>query len=70
MKRNDESEVPNHRELLKSRVAVTPKEYAQIYRCSEGLVYKAIRDGEIKSIRVGNKIAIPTGPILAELGIE
>jgi excisionase family DNA binding protein len=55
---------------LKSRVAVTPKEYAQIYRCSEGLVYKAIRDGEIKSIRVGNKIAIPTGPILAELGIE
>ncbi|WP_199043152.1 excisionase family DNA-binding protein [Glycomyces salinus] len=43
---------------------LTPTEAAKVLRCSQGLLYSLLRDGQIPAIRMGAKrYAIPVRPV-------
>lgn len=37
----------------------TVVEYAELLRCSPGFVYRAIRSGKLKALRIGRLVRIP-----------
>ena len=45
-------------------------EAVKILPMSRNGVYSAVRRGEIKTVRLGKKILVPTGPLRRQLGIE
>ena len=47
-----------------------PTEAFQLLGIGRTLGYEKIRDGSITSIRVGQRLLIPTAPLLATLGVE
>lgn len=57
-------------ELL-ARPAVTVAEAAQLLGCGESTVYRAVDEGRfpVPPVRVGSRLAIPTRPLLALLGL-
>jgi Helix-turn-helix domain len=56
------------RQILE-RPAITPADALMLPISRNGL-YEAIRRGEIKSVKLGKKILVPTGPLRRQLGIE
>lgn len=46
---------------------LTPKELKEILRIGFNKVYDLIKNGDIKSLRVGNKIIIPKSAVLEYL---
>lgn len=42
-----------------NRLTLTPKEACKLLGLSRGLMYEAIRTGQIPSIRIGRRILIP-----------
>jgi len=53
---------------LRRRPTITVQEYARFIGVSKGTVYEAAARGEVRCLRLGSRILIPTVPILAELG--
>ena len=44
---------------MSDRLTLTPKEACRLLGLSRGLMYEAIRTGQIPSIRIGRRILIP-----------
>lgn len=44
---------------MNDRLTLTPKEAGKLLGLSRGLMYEAIRTGQIPSIRIGRRILIP-----------
>jgi excisionase family DNA binding protein len=57
------------RQILE-RPAITPADALKVLPISRNGLYEAIRRGEIKSVKLGKKILVPTGPLRRQLGIE
>jgi Helix-turn-helix domain len=55
---------------LLARPAITPSDALKVLPISRNGLYEALRRGEIKSVRLGKKILVPTGPLRRQLGIE
>jgi hypothetical protein len=53
-----------------ARPAITPSDALKVLPISRNGLYEALRRGEIKSVRLGKKILVPTGPLRRQLGIE
>jgi hypothetical protein len=53
-----------------SRPAMTPLDALKVLPLSRNGLYEAIRRGEIKTVRLGKKILVPTGPLRRQFGIE
>lgn len=52
--------------ILAQRVA-TVDEYARVARISRNSAYKAIRSGQIRSVRINNRVLVPTSAIREQL---
>jgi hypothetical protein len=59
-------------EIIKalSKPTITPAVAGSVYGLKKNATYEAIRRGEIKSLRFGHKIVIPTAPIRKQLGLD
>ncbi len=55
---------------LLSRPAITPSDALKVLPLSRNGLYAAIARGEIKTVRLGKKILVPTGPLRQLLGVE
>jgi excisionase family DNA binding protein len=53
---------------LRRRPTITVREYARFVGVSKDTVYEAAARGELRSLKLGARILLPTAPILAELG--
>lgn len=56
-------------ELLAGPV-ITPAEALKVLPLSRNGLYEAIRRGDLQTVKIGNKILVPTGPLRRQLGIE
>ena len=50
------------------RATMSVDETAEVLGVSRDLIYAAVHDGSLPSIRVGSRILIPRGKVLALLG--
>ena len=57
------------RELL-ARPTITVREAAEVLGIGESLAYDAVKSGEIKGFRIGNRLLVPTAPLRHLLGLE
>jgi len=55
-------------EELRNRPTITVSEYAATNRVSVDVVYEAAARGELKVLRIGRRVLLPTAPLLAALG--
>lgn len=53
---------------LRSRPTITVIEYSRFVGVSKDTVYDAIGRGELRCLKIGRRILLPTAKILAELG--
>ena len=53
---------------LRRRPTITVQEYARFVGVSKDTVYEAAARGELRCLKLGARILLPTAPILAELG--
>ena len=49
---------------------LTPEQTADVLGVGVKVVYAAVRNGTLPSIRLGRRIRIPTAALLAMLGVE
>jgi excisionase family DNA binding protein len=52
---------------LRSRPTITVQEYAALVGVSKDTVYEAAARGELRVLRIGKRILLPTAPILVDL---
>jgi excisionase family DNA binding protein len=52
---------------LRRRPTITVQEYAALVGVSKDTVYEAAARGELRVLRIGKRILLPTAPILVEL---
>jgi excisionase family DNA binding protein len=57
-------------EELRGRVVITVAEYAATFCADERTVRRAIRDGQIQGLQVGDTWRIPVAPLLRQCGLE
>ena len=55
---------------LRRRPTITVQEYARFVGVSKDTVYEAAARGELRVLRLGARVLLPTVPLLAELGYE
>jgi hypothetical protein len=53
-----------------ARPAITPAQALKVLPMSRNGLYEAIRRGDIKTVKLGKKILVPTGPLRRQFGIE
>jgi excisionase family DNA binding protein len=53
---------------LRARLTITVDEVAEALDMSRTSAYDAVRRGEIRSLRLGRRILVPTAPLLEMLG--
>ena len=53
---------------LRRRVTISISEYAALVRVSADCAYEAAARGELKVLRCGRRLLVPTAPLLIELG--
>jgi excisionase family DNA binding protein len=51
---------------LRSRVVITVPEYAATFSADERTVHRAIRNGQIHALRIGDTWRIPVAPLLQQ----
>lgn len=54
---------------LRRRPTITVREYSRFIGVSPDCCYEAISRGELRVLRIGKRILIPTTPVLEALGI-
>jgi excisionase family DNA binding protein len=54
---------------LCGRIVITVPEYAATFGYDERTVRRAVRDGQIQALQIGDTWRIPTAPLLRQLGI-
>ena len=55
---------------LTERVSVPVGIAGRAFGLGRNSAYAAVKSGEIPSVRIGNKIAVPTAPLRKMLGLE
>ncbi len=55
---------------LRSRHTISIVEYARVIGVSKDTAYEAAARGELRVLRVGRRIMVPTVCVLAELGVD
>lgn len=50
-------------------LTITVEEAARLLGVSRGLAYQAARDGQLPTIRLGRRLLVPRGPLLALVGV-
>jgi excisionase family DNA binding protein len=55
---------------LRQRPTITVREYADFVGVSVDAVYEAAARGELKVLRLGRRVLLPTAPLLRDLGID
>jgi hypothetical protein len=55
---------------LMEKVSVPPQIAGKAFGLGRNASYAAVKNGDLPSIRIGNKIAVPTAPLRRKLGIE
>jgi len=55
---------------LRHRPTITCREYAAFVGVSADTVYEAAARGELRVLRLGRRVLVPTAPLLAQLGID
>jgi hypothetical protein len=58
------------RKVLTERVSVSVVLAGKAFGLGRNSAYQAIKEGQLPSVRIGNKIAVPTAPLRQMLGIE
>jgi excisionase family DNA binding protein len=53
---------------LRRRPTITVQEYARFVGVSRDTVYEAAARGELRVLRLGRRVLVPTAPILEALG--
>jgi hypothetical protein len=53
-----------------ARPAITAAQALKVLPMSRNGLYEAMRRGEIKTVRLGKKILVLTGPLRRQLGID
>jgi len=54
---------------LRARPTISVDEYAATIDVSRDCVYEAAARGELKVLRLGRRVKVPTAPLLAALGL-
>ena len=65
-----EKEVRDLKEQKKNEQYLSPKEFAEKMSCSQSLITRMVRDGEIKALRIGKLIRIPMSQFEEKEGSE
>lgn len=65
-----EKEVRDLKEQKKNEQYLSPKEFAEKMSCSQSLVTRMVRDGEIQALRIGKLIRIPMSQFEEKEGSE
>ena len=55
---------------LRRRRAISVQEYARLLGVSKDAVYEAAARDQLRVLRIGKRILIPTAPLLVELGYQ
>jgi hypothetical protein len=55
---------------LTEKVSVPPVIAGRAFGLGRNASYAAVKNGDFPSVRIGNKIAVPTAPLRRKLGIE
>lgn len=55
---------------LRSRHTISIVEYARVIGVSKDTAYEAAARGELRVLRIGRRIMVPTVSVLAELGVD
>ena len=58
------------RKVLIERVSVPVELTGKAFGLGRNSAYAAVKNGDLPSVRIGNKIAVPTAPLRRMLGIE
>ena len=58
------------RKALTERVSVPVEVAGKAFGLGRNSSYAAVKNGNLPSIRIGNKIAVPTAPLRRMLGLE
>ena len=53
-----------------ARPTITVADALKVLPISRNGLYEAIRRGDIKTVKLGKKILVPTGPLRRQFGIE
>ena len=53
-----------------ARPTITVADALKVLPLSRNGIYEAIRRGDIKTVRVGKKILVPTAPLRRQLGMD
>lgn len=61
---------PDLRKLITEELTVPVEVAGQALGLSRNSAYEGCKSGEIPSIRIGKRIAVPTAPLRRMLGIE
>lgn len=56
-------------EDLRRRPTITVREYAAFVGVSKDTAYEAAQRGELRVLRLGTRILVPTAPVLESLGL-
>lgn len=65
-----ERQMKEFKEQKKSEQYLSPKEFAEKMSCSQSLVTRMVRDGEIQALRIGRLIRIPMSQFEEKEGSE
>lgn len=65
-----ERQMREFKEQKKSEQYLSPKEFAEKMSCSQSLVTRMVRDGEIQALRIGRLIRIPMSQFEEKEGSE
>lgn len=65
-----ERQMREFKEQKKSEQYLSPKEFAEKMSCSQSLVTRMVRDGEIQALRIGRLIRIPMSQFKEKEGSE
>lgn len=57
-------------EQLRRRHTISVQEYAATIGVSADTVYEAAARGELRVLRIGRRVLVPTVAVLAELGVD
>jgi hypothetical protein len=58
------------RKALTERVSVPVVVAGKAFGLGRNSAYQAVKEGQLPSVRIGNKIAVPTAPLRRMLGLE
>lgn len=58
------------RRALTDRLTIDVQSAGRIFGIGRNAAYEAVKRGEIPSVKIGGRIAVPTGPLRKMLGID